>query len=59
MANLIDNYTADGDLFYSNFDGSGGVSGLVHGYTSTETVFWNTVGIKAHPTRKYLIDSTM
>lgn len=57
MANLIDLYTSNGDYIQAVFRGGGDISGITHGYTTTESVIWNAKGIKSHPVSKYLIDS--
>lgn len=57
MANLIDVYTSNGDYIQAVFREGGDISGMTHGYTTTESVIWNAKGIKSHPVSKYLIDS--
>lgn len=54
--NLIDSYTSDGDYIEAIFRDGGDISGILHGYTTTESVIWNTKGVKAH-WRNFLIDS--
>jgi hypothetical protein len=55
MANLIDGFVSDGDYLDASFRPYGS-KGLRHMYTTTESVFWNTKGLKPHKF-KYLIDS--
>lgn len=43
MANLFDNHTVDGDLLEAAYRPYGTIQ---HGQTTTESVFWNTTGIK-------------
>ena len=55
MANLIDNFTVDKDYLESTFRPYGG--DVIHGYSSTQSVFYNTKGIAYHPDRDYIIES--
>ena len=55
MANLIDNFTVDKDYLESTFRPYG--SDVIHGYSSTQSVFYNTKGIAYHPDRDYIIES--
>jgi hypothetical protein len=55
MANLFDACTLHGDYLESVFRPYG--SSNLHGYTSTQSVFYNTTGEAYHPDRDYLIDS--
>lgn len=56
VANLIDSYTSEGDYIEAIFRDGGDISGILHGYTTTESVIWNTKGTKAH-WKNFLIDS--
>ncbi len=57
MSNLIDNFTVDGDYLESTFRPYGG--SVIHGYSSTQSVFYNTYGQKYHEAswRDYIIES--
>ncbi len=55
MANLIDNFTVDRDYLESTFRPYGG--DVIHGYSSTQSVFYNTKGLNYHPDRDYIIES--
>lgn len=55
MANLIDNFNVDKDYLESTFRPYGG--DVIHGYSSTQSVFYNTVGKAYHPNRDYIIES--
>lgn len=55
MANLFDVTTVDKDYLESMFRPWGG--SVLHGYSSTQSVFYNTKGIAYHPQRDYIIDS--
>jgi mannan endo-1,4-beta-mannosidase len=55
MANLIDNFTVDKDYLESSFRPYGG--DVIHGYSSTQSVFYNTIGKAYHPNRDYIIES--
>jgi hypothetical protein len=57
MANLIDNYVSDGDYIDARFRPWGGISGYMHGHITTESVIWNSKGLKAHPYHDFLVDS--
>jgi len=45
MSNLIDNQNLNRDFIESNVRPYGATKGNYHGYTSTQTVFWNANGI--------------
>ena len=55
--NVIDNEELNGDFVESNVRPYGGTAGNRHGYTSTETVFWNTKGNYYKSGMNYIIDS--
>ncbi len=55
MANLIDNFTVDKDYLESTFRPYGG--DVIHGYSSTQSVFYNTTGIAYHSNKDYIIES--
>ncbi len=55
MANLIDNFTVDGDYLESTFRPYGG--NVIHGYSSTQSVFYNTRGESYHSGKDYIIES--
>jgi hypothetical protein len=55
MANLFDVTTVDGDYLESTFRPWGG--NVIHGYSSTQSVFYNTIGLNYHPNRDYIIES--
>jgi hypothetical protein len=55
MANLFDRCIVDGDYLESAFRPWGG--NAIHGYTSTQSVFYNTTGEAYHPQKDYIIDS--
>lgn len=57
VANLIDNFVADGDYVDACFRPWGGISGTMHGHVTSESVIWNTKGLKPHAYRDYLVDS--
>ena len=57
MSNLIDNQELNGDYVESNVRPYGGTAGNRHGYTSTQTVFWNTKGNYYKSGMNYIIDS--
>lgn len=57
MSNLIDNEELNGDYVESNIRPYGGTAGNRHGYTSTQTVFWNTKGNYYKSGMNYVIDS--
>lgn len=57
MSNLIDNEELNGDYVESNVRPYGGTAGNRHGYTSTQTVFWNTKGNYYKSGMNYVIDS--
>ncbi|MEN8227105.1 MAG: glycosyl hydrolase [Bacteroidota bacterium] len=54
MSNLFDKCTIDGDYLESMFRPYGGP---IHGYSSTQSVFYNTTGENYHPDRDYIVDS--
>lgn len=56
MANLIDNFQADGDNIHAGFRTAGGDGGY-HMYTTTESVFWNTKSINKYKSEPYVIES--
>lgn len=56
MANLIDNFTADGDYIDAGFRASGSSRGR-HMYTTTESVIWNTKSIKQFGNLSYVVNS--
>ncbi|MBW6537370.1 MAG: hypothetical protein K0B11_20345 [Mariniphaga sp.] len=55
MANLFDVTTVDGDYLESTFRPWGG--NVIHGYSSTQSVFYNTTGLNYHTNRDYIIES--
>jgi beta-mannanase len=55
MSNLIDDCVLNGDYLESAFRPYGGDA--LHGYTSAQSVFYNTTGEAYHPDRNYIIDS--
>ncbi len=55
MSNLFDVTTIDKDYLESAFRPWGG--DVMHGYSSTQSVFYNTTGKNYHPNRDYIIDS--
>lgn len=55
MANLIDGFTVDGDYLECAFRPYGGT--VIHGYPSTQSVFYNTYGKSYHGTKDYIVDS--
>ncbi len=55
MSNLIDNFTVDRDYLESNFRPYGG--NVIHGYSSTQSVFYNTKGRAYHSNKNYIIES--
>lgn len=57
MSNLIDNAQLNGDSIEANVRPFGGTPGDLHGYTSTQTVFWNTTGNWYRAGTRYIIDS--
>lgn len=56
MANLIDNFTADGDYIDAGFRASGS-TGALHMYSTTESVIWNTKSPKKFGSLSYVINS--
>ncbi len=55
MANLIDGFTVNGDYLECAFRPYGGE--VLHGYPSTQSVFYNTYGENYHSGRDYIVDS--
>lgn len=55
MSNLIDNFTVDRDYLESVFRPYGG--NVIHGYSSTQSVFYNTKGNAYHSNKNYIIES--
>jgi hypothetical protein len=55
MSNLFDKTTVDKDFLESTFRPYGGSA--IHGYSSTQTVFYNTTGKAYHSGRTYIVDS--
>ncbi|MCF8227179.1 MAG: T9SS type A sorting domain-containing protein [Bacteroidales bacterium] len=55
MANLIDGFTVDGDYLECAFRPYGG--DVIHGYPSTQSVFYNTYGENYHVSRDFIVDS--
>ena len=55
MSNLIDNFTVDKDYLESTFRPYGG--DVIHGYSSTQSVFYNTKGNAYHSNKNYIIES--
>lgn len=55
MSNLLDACTANGDYFEASYRPYGGSA--MHGYTSTQSVFYNLKGESYHPDRNYLVES--
>ncbi|MDT8433089.1 MAG: glycosyl hydrolase [Bacteroidales bacterium] len=55
MANLLDGFTVDGDYLECAFRPWGGT--VLHGYPSTQSVFYNTTGESYHTSKDYIIDS--
>ena len=55
MSNLFDDCTVDGDYLESSFRPYGGDA--IHGYTSSQSVFYNTKGVNYHPSHNYIIES--
>jgi hypothetical protein len=56
MANLFDSFVADGDYLDAAFRPYGSM-GAMHMYSTTQSIFWNTIGLKKHNASNYLIDS--
>jgi len=54
-ANLIDNFTVDKDYLESVFRPYGG--DVLHGYSSIQSVFYNTKGLAYHSNKNYIIES--
>jgi hypothetical protein len=57
MSNLIDGQNIDGDYIESNVRPYGGTAGDIHGFTSSNTVFWNTYGIAYKSGFNYIVES--
>jgi hypothetical protein len=55
MSNLFDVFTVNGDYLESKFRPWGGSA--IHGYSSTQSVFYNTYGEAYHISRNYIVDS--
>ncbi|MBL7112665.1 MAG: T9SS type A sorting domain-containing protein [Bacteroidales bacterium] len=55
MSNLFDVFTINGDYLESTFRPYGGSA--IHGYSSTQSVFYNTEGEAYHPNKNYIIES--
>jgi hypothetical protein len=55
MANLFDSFVANGDYLDARFR-PWGDRDSIHSYSTTQSVFWNTIGLKAHKIG-YLIES--
>ena len=56
VSNLIDNQILDGDFIESSIRPYGATAGNYHGYTSSQTVFWNSNGL-AYNGNNYIVDS--
>ena len=56
MSNLIDNQILDHDFIESTVRPYGANAGNYHGYTSSQTVFWNSKGL-AYNNNNYIVDS--
>jgi hypothetical protein len=54
MSNLFDCTTLNGDWLESVFRPYGGP---IHGHSSSQSVFYNSVGEAYHPTRSYIVES--
>ncbi|RIX46564.1 hypothetical protein D3P08_26100 [Paenibacillus nanensis] len=55
MANLIDNMTVNGDAISAITRDYGSSATNRHGVVTTESVFWNTTGLKAHSSKNGII----
>ncbi|WP_178019506.1 discoidin domain-containing protein [uncultured Paenibacillus sp.] len=55
MANLIDNFAVNGDAISAITRDYGSSATNRHGVVTTESVFWNTKGIAAHPSKPGVI----
>ncbi|HYW95114.1 MAG TPA: glycosyl hydrolase, partial [Bacteroidales bacterium] len=55
MANLFDGCTVNEDYLESTFRPYGGDA--IHGYSSTQSVFYNTTGLAFHEGRDFIVDS--
>jgi len=55
MSNLFDVFTVNGDYLESTFRPWGGSA--IHGYASTQSVFYNTIGETYHPSHDYIVES--
>ncbi len=55
MSNLIDGFTVNEDYLESTFRPYGGTA--IHGYSSTQSVFYNTRGEAYHSNKGYIIES--
>lgn len=58
MSNLFDSFESDGDFLEANFRAWGGDSDVVHSYPTTQSVYWNIIGKRAHDKYKYLVKSS-
>ncbi|MCQ2973152.1 MAG: hypothetical protein MJ209_07845 [archaeon] len=56
-SNLIDNEELNGDFVESVIRPYGGTAGNYHGYSSSQTVFWNTKGNYYKDGKDYVVDS--
>jgi hypothetical protein len=56
MGNLLDNITCDGEFLEARYFRPWGGK-PVHGVTTTQTVFWNTRGMRYPERYKFIIDS--
>ena len=54
MSNLFDHTTVNGDYLESVFRPYGSP---IHGHSSSQSVFYNTVGEQYHPARDYIVES--
>lgn len=54
MSNLFDHTTVNGDWLESVFRPYGDP---IHGHSSSQSVFYNTVGENYHPSRSYIVES--
>lgn len=54
MANLIDNVTLEGDYFEAKYRPHGTI---LHGHSTTQSVFWNTNGLAYMKGKSYIVES--
>lgn len=54
MSNLFDRTTVNGDYLESTFRPYGTT---IHGHSSSQSVFYNTLGEQYHPSKNYIVDS--